>query len=62
MRCMVVLEFTQSVVGLVSSVLSILAQVRAGWHKRDASEPMTWRPGGRSTDAQAVVKLRLDGR
>jgi hypothetical protein len=57
-----VLEFTQIVVGLVSSVLSILAQVRAGWHKSDASEPMTWRPGGRSTDAQAIVKLRLDGR
>jgi hypothetical protein len=59
---MFVLELTQSVVGLVSSVLSILAQVRAGWHKGDAAEPVTWQPGGRSTDAQAIVKLRLDGR
>jgi hypothetical protein len=62
MRCMVVLEFTQIVAGLVSSVLLILAQVEAGSHKRDASEPVTWRLGGRSTDAQAIVKLRLDGR
>jgi hypothetical protein len=59
---MVVLEFTQSVVGLVSSVLLILAQVRDGWHKSNAAEPVTWRPRGRSTGAQAIVKLRLDRR
>lgn len=56
------LEFTQSVVGLVSSVLLILAQVRDGWHKSNAAEPVTWRPRGRSTGAQAIVKLRLDRR
>lgn len=59
---MVVLELAPIVVGLVPSVLLILDQVRAGWHKSDAAEPMTWRPGGRSTDAQAIVKLRLDRR
>jgi hypothetical protein len=59
---MVVLELTQSVVGLVSSVLLMLALVRAGWHKSNASEPVTWQPGGRSTDAQAIVRLRLDRR
>jgi hypothetical protein len=59
---MVVLELAQIVVGLVCSVLLILAQVRAGRHKSNAAAPMTWRPGGRSTDAQAIVKLRLDGR
>jgi hypothetical protein len=35
-----------------------LTQIVAGL----VSEPVTWRLGGRSTDAQAIVKLRLDGR
>jgi hypothetical protein len=59
---MVVLEFIQIVVELVSSVLLILTQGKTVWHRSDPSEPLTWRPGGRSTDAQAIVKLRLDRR